>query len=169
MSGPVALLLLPTAGSRAAVPSSSPEANPSQIQHLPLLAASCSSWSPGPGLSQELAPSPLLPRAGTPSQPPLHSSWNAPSDFQTSSMHTGSCCCRSSPHSVRGLRPGERFCFQEEAAGLQAAHSLVAQLPAYGYSREKPKVWFGNRTESQSAELHPWQGEQLCPEAAAIP
>lgn len=42
MSGFVALLLLPTAGSCVAVPSSSPEASPSQIQHHTLLTASCS-------------------------------------------------------------------------------------------------------------------------------
>lgn len=167
MSGLMALLLLPTAGSCVAVPSNSPEASPSQIQHHILLTASCSqlprgvlglpclrSWHrphscPGLGLTASLYPTALGILQVTPKPLPCTQAAVA-----------------ADPHLTLSYLEKD-FVSRKEAAGPWGAHSLVAQLTSLRKFQRKAQslVWTG----SQSSALHPWQREQLGPKPAAIP
>lgn len=134
MSGLVALLLLPTAGSCVAVPSSSPEASPSQIQHHTLLTASCSQLPHG-----------VL---GLPCLRSWHHPHSCPGLGITASLHSTAlgmlqvtpkplpctqAAAAADPHLTLsgGSYLENDFVSRKMAAGLWGAHSLVAHLPGH--------------------------------------
>lgn len=134
MSGLVALLLLPTAGSCVAVPCSSPEASPSQIQHRTLLSASCSQLPHGvlglPRLRSWHHPH-CCPGLGFTAS--LHSTALGMLQVTPKPLPYTQAAVAADPH--RTLSGGsyleKDFVSRKEAAGPWDVHSLVAHFPAH--------------------------------------